>query len=527
MATPKPTLIVEVELAGSGAGWTAITTDVLQAAGVEIEHGIQGNGLADRVASTGTAKFSLDNTTGNSGAKLGYYSVFHANKRSGWALGIGCRIRMTDPATSTTYTRFLGRIDTIDPMPGLRGPRSVAVTAVDWMDEAASWNLTPAIGPQVSKTDDQILTAIIAEMPHPPLSTVFVTGVDTYPYALDSSSTTKQSALAEFQKIMMSGFGRLYLLSDGTLVCQTRHSRILRQFSGADQAFTDSSLNELEMASARDQVINRAFVTIHQKLVDTDPSVVFHADAPFFIAVGQTVTVSGEYSNPLTTERFGAIAVQSPVAFRDYEANINATGDGADKTGFMSFVLTAGASGVQLDITNVSGVGNTSGGAWLYSLQLLGRAVHDQGELVLMDLGAGSTSITDIGERAASIDMPYQSNPDVGLGAAVNIVTQYTSGRPQPSSLTVKGKTSALLTEILNRDISDLITIQETVSGLTGADLSVTFDKDFFINAERLTLNASGYLDATYLLATTRTDGALGWILGTDTLGTSTTPSIF
>ena len=190
MATIEPTVAVEVELAGAGAGWTAISSDVLRADGIDITHGIAGSGPGDLVAGTGIASFTLRNDAGNSGGLLGYYSLFHANTRAGWGLGIGCRIRLTDVNTATTYTRFVGRLDAIDVIPGTYGPRRVLVTAVDWMDEAARWTLTPAIGEQVGKSGDQILTAILAQMPTQPTATSFDVGAEAYPYALDTSSSS-------------------------------------------------------------------------------------------------------------------------------------------------------------------------------------------------------------------------------------------------------------------------------------------------------------------------------------------------
>src|SRR6185295_5595569 len=143
-----PTLLVEVELSGAGAGWTNLAADVVGDEEVHVTHGIQGGGPIDLVAGSGTASFTLRNDARNSGGLLGYYSPSHVNKRSGWGLGIGCRIRWTNPNTTT---RFVGRIDAIDPVAGLYGERRVRVSVADWLDEAARWTLTPAIGEQVGQ----------------------------------------------------------------------------------------------------------------------------------------------------------------------------------------------------------------------------------------------------------------------------------------------------------------------------------------------------------------------------------------
>ena len=127
-----------MELSGAGGGWTDLSAagDVFKE-GLTISHGIQGSSPLDLVASTGSCTFAMRNSTGNSGTTLGYYSPRHASVRSGWNLGIGCRIRITDPDTSTVHTRFIGRIHAIDPMPGQYRERRVDVIAVDWLDAAA------------------------------------------------------------------------------------------------------------------------------------------------------------------------------------------------------------------------------------------------------------------------------------------------------------------------------------------------------------------------------------------------------
>ena len=74
------TAAVEVELSGSGAGWTALTNDVrIALQPIEIQYGIQGSGPLDRVASTGTMSFALNNSAANSAGEAGRVSPGHDN----------------------------------------------------------------------------------------------------------------------------------------------------------------------------------------------------------------------------------------------------------------------------------------------------------------------------------------------------------------------------------------------------------------------------------------------------------------
>ena len=78
---------MEVQLTAST--WTDLGTDVLVP--ITARYGIDGNGPADSIASSGELAFDLDNSAQNSGATLGYYSPIHASVRSGWTFGIQIR----------------------------------------------------------------------------------------------------------------------------------------------------------------------------------------------------------------------------------------------------------------------------------------------------------------------------------------------------------------------------------------------------------------------------------------------------
>ncbi len=82
--------ILELELSGRGNGWTDVSVDL--AGEIRLRYGMAGTGPSDRVASTGTLSFTLNNSEKNSASKRGYYSPNHTNKRAGFALGIGVRL---------------------------------------------------------------------------------------------------------------------------------------------------------------------------------------------------------------------------------------------------------------------------------------------------------------------------------------------------------------------------------------------------------------------------------------------------
>lgn len=133
----QASVTVEMKLAGTTGAWTNVSNDVL--ADLSCTYGITGGGPTDRVASTGSFRFQLDNSASNSAGLVGYYSIGHPNCRSGFNLGVIVRLSLT--FNTVTYYKFLGAIDTVIPDPGINGSRRVTVTAVDAIDAFAKFKL--------------------------------------------------------------------------------------------------------------------------------------------------------------------------------------------------------------------------------------------------------------------------------------------------------------------------------------------------------------------------------------------------
>jgi hypothetical protein len=491
-----PDVAIEVEFAGVGGGWTNIVSDVLRSQSVVIRHGIHSPGPLDRVAQTGTATFVMNNSASNSATTLGYYSPHHASKRTGWGLGIGCRIRITDPATATVHTRFIGRLDAIDPIPGVKRERWVLVTAVDWLDEAARWRLTPDVGEQIDKSWDAVVTNIVAEMPVQPASTSYNGGSETWEYALDTSVIPHQTALAEFRKLAFSEYGLIYQKADGTLRAEDRHYRM----SNTSSVWTlaDADYQGLELPSSRDDLINTVRVITHPKDVDNVANVTIYNQANVIeFAAGQTKMLLGSYRDQTTGDPIGATDIQPQVSGTDYTANTLEDGSGSNVSSSFTVAVTAGQSGVRFDVTN-----GTGGTAYLTTLRLIGKGIYDYGATI--HEATDSSSIDDHGEHVVDFDMPYQSRQDVGQAAADYILAKYKDPLAQAHEIAVLGRTPALLTQILTRDISDRITVSETVTGVSD---------DFFINGVELVVLPQRFVGARYVLAPTEDPATSNYFL--------------
>jgi len=497
----EPIPYVELELDGFDQGWTDVAADCELAYGITIQWGIDGGGPKDLVARTGTARFVLDNSERNSIGVVGYYSLYNVNRRAGWALGIRCRIRFRDPNTSIYHTRFLGRIDAIDPRPGVDGPLMVAVTATDWIDEAARFTLTPAIGKQENKRWNEVIDAILAEMPRQPDSVSLDNGGEAYPFALDTTASTGQPALSEFVKLASSEFGLIYQKADGMFRAENRHARMLR--TGFDWILDDSQMQDLSMPSTRDEVINTVRVIIHPKKPEDDISVVYDQASVITLTAGETKLLLGSFRDPISGDAIGATNVQPPVAGLDYIANTLPDGSGSPASSLLTVVVELGQSGANFSITN-----NHSADLSLTRNQLRGQAIKDRDPQTFTD--TDDASVEAIGVHDVEFDMAYQHDDDVGRGAALYLKNKYSSAMAQARTIRVLGDTPELLTQILARDISDRIAISEAVSGLNST---------YFINGGELRYLPSRLAQATYTLAPAQDPFAgLYWILGTSAL---------
>lgn len=448
-----PTWALSVQL--SAGVWTAISADVVAAMGLRLRYGVQGNGPADCLASTGECSFALRNDARNSGTTQGWYSPVHASKRSGWTFGIPLKVEFTYSAV--TYTKFRGKVRAISPMPGTGRGERVDVVAYDGMGDLMDADARE-VTLQTSKTEAQLLTTLLDSLPTDaqPVARDLNTGIDTYPYAFDNvGGGTKAAALAK--DIIGSAYGIAFFKGDGTFAYRNRHTR-----ATGSSAFTlTNSMHGLVVPSSLDKVYNRVRVTIHPKSVDAAATTVLAAQtgtAPD-ITAGASLTVWLNFRDPDETKRLiGGTAAVAPVATTDYTANDAADGTGTDRTGSITVTATAFASSAKFVITN-----NHTGTVYLTKLQIRGKGVYDDGPRTFEKYTAAT-----YGDRPLALDMPYQDDAEIGQSAADYIYAQYNSLTNQIEGLEfVANQSDALMTQALTREPGDLITVTETVTGLS------------------------------------------------------------
>lgn len=440
--------------------WTNVRKDVVAEPGIRFWRGNTRNGPKDRTSDAGGLEFSLRNDDRNTGMRQGYYSPLHANCRTGFKEGIA--VRVVASLASVSYQIWTGTLRTIDPEPGKARGQRTHCTAQDVFG-GLSETEARSIAPQVSQTETALITAVIGALPLEarPFATSLDTAVDTYPYAFDQMGDGA-IALGLLDDIAINSLGFIYSTGNGTLVYENRHTRALK-----DSVFTldgDRDGDAIVVPNSLEGTYNRVRVIIHPKSQSAG-IVLYAATAAITVAPGQSVTVWGEYSDPNNKERLiGGTTFTTPlVATTDYLGNSAADGSGVDLTSSLTISVSAFASSVKFVIT-------TSGSVTVYvtKLQLRGTGIYDNAPQTLESFSAQS-----YGDRPLDVDLNFQADPVLAQDLADYVRALYSS-RHRVDAIRFKANRSPqLLRAALQREIGDVVTLSESVTGTTAVDVAI------------------------------------------------------
>jgi hypothetical protein len=494
-ASPSVRASLQLELNGRNQGWTDVTPDTRASdLPLRFDYGIKGTSPLDRVAGVGTLTWGLNNFSANSTGKEGAYSPAHVNCRRGFGIGIGVRLAFIQnlAGVETNYYKWRGTLATIRPQPGSNQNRLVTCQAVDVMDDFSRYRMS-GIPTQINKRADELFATLVAAMPRQPAATQTTAGIDVFAFAFDNSNADTATGLSELQRIAQSELALIYPKGDtvqgGTLVCEGRRTR--GRASTNVQVF-DNTMHDMSVSRSIDAIVNKVRVTSHPRIVDVANTTVLY-DMPTLmngggaspaISAGETFQVRGNYRDPnQKAASVGATDVITPFAGTDWQVNTSADGAGTDLTAQCSLVFTDEGNGATLAIMNSSG---RSG--FVVKARVRGRGLYDfeQAQLVADDL----QSRVAFGENILSLDMPYQSDPVVALGAARYIIGLYKDSITNVDRFGfLANDGDDLMRAFLNREISDRIGIRETVTGLTDVIAGSTATRGFFINSVSATVS--------------------------------------
>ena len=491
--------------------WTSLTAvrDVRSTVPISLRYGIPGGGPQDRVASTGTLQFGLDNSETNSTQTKGYYSPGHPSCRPGFDLSIPVRLVVTDNNDATDYYKFRGVIRDVAPSAGAKRERIVNVTCVDWMDVAAD-TLLAGVETQVSQPAWVVFGVCVDAADRAPVQTLISTNTETFPYALDSSESESMPALTEFQRICQSDFSKIYIKGNqddgGVLVLQDRE-----QIQSIEIAATfDNTMLGLEFAYERDAIINKALATYYPRTVGGGSVVLFALDGSRSIKIDETIEVDGPYTDPAEV----AVRVGRTLAATTTTVAVNTASDGSgtDITADCEVVTDAGANRVVFTITNRSPYDG-----YVTQAQLEGVPIYFYDPQTVPN--SDGDSIRRHGVRGprgdGALDMPYQDSPEAAAAAARFVVVSYSTPLSRIKAMTIAGNASAdLMLKALSLEPGDVIQLREAmVSGSTY--------RNYYIHEVSMEIAQNSLVFVSFALAPVNASGGW-WTLGSSALGTET-----
>lgn len=481
--------------------WTDITTDVAQREGIEAIWGMADGGPLSKVASVGTLQFALINTTTNSAGLTGYYSLDHANKRSGFEYGCPVRFSIVDPTTTETVVKFIGRLTQIHPIPGSFGRRVTECVAVDYIDELARAGL-PAM-PIIDGIEfSDIVLKIINSVPAKPhgVSGSVAPNPQSYSYGLDISNDESSRCIQELVRLCHTEWGALYMRG-GILTLETRQTR--ESNSTVDWTFSNS-MQGFDILTGRDRIITRVQCTNYPRTQDAGTTtVLYELTEPVFIAAGGEVTFRTPYTDP--TNKRARVGIMKGTEASTHAANSQSDGLGTDLTAQTAVLITYGANTAELRMVNAG-----PSDVYITQLELQGRGVYAD-QPVVMQSKSTDELIARVGDNLLSIDQPYQDKPDRGYALAEYVRAGWEQERSIPRMLLLRvgdGSPSAVVNAAIEADIGDLVSITETVTGVAA--------RHVFVNGVRLRVSSGNIVETELILAPRDLDA---WLLGVANYG--------
>ena len=512
----------ELTAMGVALGWTDVSDDVNLGHGLELTYGIQSEGPKARLGDVGTFQFALKNGTNNSAGLLGYYSLDHANRRSGFGFNIPVRLSITDPDTSTVYRKFVGKLVHIQPIAGARRERVTECLAVDYFDELARATLPQmpfAEGdfPNGLTTGEAITKTLQKSAIHPHDVADASIGVEIFPYGYDRAEDEKDVVLGMIGQIIDSELAWCVMRGNtGTGGQFYMIGRQARQTDVTPDWTLSNTMQELEADQSRDEIVTRALVTVRPRSIDAAATtVLFSMDISNqqpAIEAGQFIIIRAPYTDPdERSNRIGGTAIVTPVATTDYLGNSAADGSGTNLTASMAVTFIdeqgndipaadAGANSTLLKIAN----NHATTTLYVRQCQLRGKGVRTYDAVICEASDANLRG--KYGDNVLAVSQPFQDSVESGNQAAAFLLSAYSGERTvvRRIRLLVGDQSSdALMTAAIASEPGDLVQLTETVTGLSA--------KDYFINGVSLRVKPNNAIETEWNVARREMQS---WIVG-------------
>tara|TARA_R110000824_G_scaffold238121_7_gene426923 strand:+ start:5852 stop:7423 length:1572 start_codon:yes stop_codon:yes gene_type:complete len=503
------------DFSDSGEDITARTMNIEFTRGNDYASQLVGKGVA------GVLNAVINNESGD-------YSTFNASGGLYGNLVPGRTVKLTGNDGSTTRTLWTGFIDSIEPVPSVNG---------------ANLAKLKAIGPLGYLNKFEVSTALFANLYTGALIGKILDAagwdaddrdIDTGIIALPRFWVQRTKTLQALRLIEDTETGHLEESATGNIVYRDRHARSKDTASTVSQAtYSDASGAALSYSQVQ-QIDPLKFIynelaakitplsgswILGTSALDKDTQMGVDAEVLWTypetgpssptISAGATRTFVAQYPNSGSGTTSSAVDFWTDLtATTDYLANDSSDGSGANRTANMSISLTKRAQSMDITITN-----GHSGTVYITKLQAQGHKIttKDNFEISATD----STSQTAYGRRTYPHPGKFIPDSEEAQNWADFHVSAWKDPVPLLRITLVGNRSSATLTDIMSRNISDLVTV--TASNDAGLGIS----EGFFVENLHHSIDAQLNHRATYTLS--QSAGYAGFFLiGSSSLDNST-----
>jgi hypothetical protein len=279
-------------------------------------------------------------------------SIDYSNQVGYWPLNESSGAVAADWHSTPFYFKFSGRIKDIRPPSGKFGSNAVAVTALDWFDDAALFKVG-YVPTQINVTIDRAILQLVEYASSQPPGVLLTEGVDILPFTTHDIRSVN-AVLGEISKLAATEFGYAYMrgtvnseeVPGMALANESRHSRITNitpAFTITDDPTSDV-IRDIDVSQDIAGLKNTIEITTHPADIDSDDVTISRLPTGVVLEVpsGGSYIYSAKYLDSDNAFKVvGAASIVPPVRNTDFIVSTEPTGTGTDLTNDYRQVLMA------------------------------------------------------------------------------------------------------------------------------------------------------------------------------------------
>lgn len=391
--------------------------------------------------------------------------------------------------------RWTGKLESIEPESRINQPNIAVLRAVDPLTFVAGDKLQVAMQP--SQLTGTLVNAVLDAHGWAAGDRVIDNGVET----IDRFAKDGVRLLSVLHDVEETEDGRLYGDRFGRVVFEEKSHRTTGSHTSSQGTFSDDPAADLSYKNIRQEdplpdIYNVVPVTVTTYSVGATAVLWVHPEsggsAPS-INPGSSRDFWASY--PASTSTVNAFAVDvwtDTTTNTDFSANTQADGGGSDITGSIGVANSKFSNAMKITLTNNSTatafIGETGGTA----LQARGTPVTKNDPIYIQV--EDTTSQTLYGRRVYPGAGKWFGSSGAAETHATTLLNRFSSPRARLEITVVANRDGTHLNQVLDRTISDRITVVATGSAGLG------INADFFIEAEHHRVNRQRFHEVTWFL---------------------------